>query len=240
MSYLSRNDIEQIAARVTNNYKRLPRFQGQAVEHIDPEILACELCGLRLDYVHLSRDGLTLGITSDGKVDVPVFGEEGEPILYFLDGDTILIEKDLKSAPEQRGRYNFTLMHETSHQILYRLFQSRTAPVHHRVVFYRGQAPQYPIQNWDEWQADRLASALLLPADLVWGALRKFGLETGIPILNKVFRPKEYKKFCEMAQFLGASKQALAIRLKRLGWLQKEYLRDPYALVDIVKEDDEE
>jgi len=43
-----------------------------------------------------------------------------------------------------------------------------------------------------------------------------------------------------MAQFLGASKQALAIRLKHLGWLKKDYLSDPYALVDVVKEDDEE
>lgn len=240
MSYLSRNDIERIAARVTNDYKRLPRFWGRAVEHIDPEILACELCGLRLDYFHLSRDGLTLGMTSDGRVEVPVFGENGEPILYFLDGATILIEKDLKDASEQRGRYNFTLMHETSHQILYRLFQPRAKPVHHRVISYRGQAPQYPIEDWSEWQADCLASALLLPADLVWAALQRFGLKTGIPILNKVFRPNEYEKFCEMAQFLGASKQALAIRLKRLGWLKKEYLSDPYALVDVVKEDDEE
>ena len=95
MSYLSRNDIEQIAARVTSDYKCLPRFQGQVVEHIDPEILACELCGLHLDYFHLSRDGLTLGMTSDGRVEVPVIGEDGELILFFLDGATILIEKDL-------------------------------------------------------------------------------------------------------------------------------------------------
>ena len=95
MSYLSRNDIEQIAARVTRDYKCLPRFQGQVVEHIDPEILACELCGLHLDYFHLSRDGLTLGMTSDGRVEVPVIGEDGELILFFLDGATILIEKDL-------------------------------------------------------------------------------------------------------------------------------------------------
>ena len=240
MSYLSRNDIEQIAARVTRDYKCLPRFQGQVVEHIDPEILACELCGLHLDYFHLSRDGLTLGMTSDGRVEVPVIGEAGELILFFLDGATILIEKDLKNAPEQRGRYNFTLMHETSHQILYRLLQPRAKPVHHRVISYRGEAPRYPIEDWSEWQADCLASALLLPSDLVWAALQRFGLETGIPILNKVFRPNEYEKFCEMAQFLGASKQALAIRLKHLGWLKKDYLSDPYALVDVVKEDDEE
>lgn len=240
MSYLAQNDIEAIAIRITNDYKRLPRFRGHAVKRITPEILTCELCGLRLDHYHLSKDGLTLGMTSDGKADVLVYGENGEPIIFLLDGATVLVERDLKDDPAQKGRYNFTLCHETSHQILSRLFPSSREGIQNRVVSFRGQALQYPIQDWREWQADCLASALLLPADLVWAALQQFGLETGIPVLNKIFRPEEYEKFCKMAQFLGASKQALAIRLKRLGWLGKEYLIDPYALVRIDMEEDEE
>lgn len=69
-------------------------------------------------------------------------------------------------------------------------------------------------------------------------ALIRFDLPSGIEILNKIYRPKEYERFCEMAEFLGSSKQALAIRLKRLGLLKKEYLQDPYAMVYIEKEDD--
>ncbi len=42
-----------------------------------------------------------------------------------------------------------------------------------------------------------------------------------------------------MAEFLGASKQALMIRLKRFGILKEEYLQDPHALVYIEKEEDE-
>ena len=67
----------------------------------------------------------------------------------------------------------------------------------------------------------------------------RFDLEQGIGILNKVYRPKEYGRFCEMAEFLGVSKQAMAIRLKRLGLLKKDYLQNPYALADVEMEDDD-
>ena len=57
--------------------------------------------------------------------------------------------------------------------------------------------------------------------------------------MNKIYRPKEYRKFCKIAELLGVSKQAMAIRLKRLGLLKKDYLQNPYALADVEKEDDD-
>lgn len=42
-----------------------------------------------------------------------------------------------------------------------------------------------------------------------------------------------------MAAFLGVSKQALAIRLKRLGLLKEDYLQEPYALLDIYPDKNE-
>ena len=84
-----------------------------------------------------------------------------------------------------------------------------------------------------------MASALLLPKEIVQRALLQFDLRNGIGILNRVYRPKEYEHFCRMAEFLGVSKQALAIRLKRLGLLKQEYLQNPYALINIEKEEDD-
>lgn len=239
MSYLSRKDIEAIAARVFNDYKQMPRFAGQPVARVDPVILATELCGLHIDHFHLSKDGMTLGMTTSTGLGVGVYDDNGQPCLYYLDGTTILVEKDLRDDPSAHGRYNFTLLHETAHQILARLFPNSPRAVQNRIVYYRGRSRQYPIQDWDEWQADNLASALLLPIEIVLGALLRFDLEQGIDVLNKIYRPKEYERFCEMAEFLGASKQALAIRLKRLGLLNKEYLKDPHALVYVEKEDDD-
>ena len=64
MSYLSRRDIEKIADQIFRDYKRLPCLEGQQADHVDPEILAHELCGLHIDHFHLSKDGLTLGMTA--------------------------------------------------------------------------------------------------------------------------------------------------------------------------------
>ena len=238
MRYLSRNNLEKIATRVFNGYKHLPQFAGQQVYHVDPEILAGGLCGLHIDHFHLSKDSLTLGMTAFKEIGVEVYDDSGHPLFYYLDGRTLLIETDLKDDPAQYGRYHFTVAHETAHQILADLHPTDRV-LQNRVVCYRGGSPQYPVHDWSEWQADNLASALLLPIEIVHGALHRFDLEHGIGILNKVYRPKEYGRFCKMAEFLGVSKQAMAIRLKRLGLLKKDYLQNPYALADVEKEDDD-
>ena len=196
MSYLSRSDIEKIATQVFNDYKHLPQFVDRQVDRVDPEILACELCGLHIDYFHLSKDGLTLGMTAFKEVGVELYDDSGQPCFYYLDGRTLLIETDLKKNPALCGRYHFTLAHETAHQILASLYSTNRL-LQNRVVYYQGRSPQFPIRDWDEWQADNLASALLLPSEIVLGALRKFNLEYGIDILNKIYRPKEYRKFCK-------------------------------------------
>lgn len=238
MGNLSRNKLEWIATQVFNDYKRLPRFVGQTVNRVDPEILACELCGLNIDYFHLSRDRLTLGMTAFAEIGVEVYDDNEHPFFYDLDGRTLLVEKDLKDDPAQYGRYHFTVAHETAHQILADLHPTDRV-LQNRIVCYRGGSPQYPIHDWSEWQADNLASALLLPAEAVIMTLQQFDLADGIDILNRIYRPKEYERFCKVAEFLGASKQAMAIRLKRLGLLKNEYLQNPHALADVEKEDDD-
>lgn len=239
MEYLSRKDLEGIASRIISDYKALPRFEGQKVQKIDPIILARELCGYTMDHAHLSIDRLILGVTSRDEVVIPVYDDNDETTLYYMDGSTFLIETDLKNDPTKAGRYNFTVLHEVSHQIISRLFPDRCGTTIKREMYYRGKLQRPFVQDWLEWQADNLASALLLPPDIVWAALHSFGLGDGIDILNRVFRPEQFEKFSAMADFLGASKQALAIRLKELGWLKKEYLQHPYEMLDVWKEEDE-
>lgn len=164
-------------------------------------------------------------MTAFKEIGVEVFDDSGHPLFYYLDGRTLLIETDLKDDPAQYGRYHFTVAHETAHQILADLHS--TDLVLQTALSVTEAAVRSPIHDWSEWQADNLASALLLPIEIVHEALHRFDLEHGIGILNKVYRPKEYGRFCEMAEFLGVSKQAMVIRLKRLGLLKKDYLQKP-------------
>jgi Zn-dependent peptidase ImmA (M78 family) len=84
--------------------------------------------------------------------------------------------------------------------------------------------------DWGEWQADTIASGLLMPRQLILESLPRFGLGERIDMLNRLYRPIEYKRFCELADYLGVSKQALSIRLKQLNLLGKDYLANPNEL----------
>lgn len=93
-----------------------------------------------------------------------------------------------------------------------------------------------PISDWEEWQANTLGAAILLPENLVKQGMYLFSLGEKIECLNKIYYPSVYKRFDALADFLGCSKKALAIRMKQLGLLKKEYLDNPFDLVTVYPE----
>lgn len=237
MKHLSRLDIEAIAERYIRAYMQLPEVQETTVYRVEPELFLTKVLGLNIGYVHLSYDDSLLGLTSFEKVTVNVLTGSDEEESILLDGNTVLVEADLKDDNRLRGRKNFTLMHEGSHQIFKRLFPNeyggvsqRTSPVrYYRVSNEKGGR----IRDWEEWQANTLGSAVLLPQNLISQGMYLFGLGERIDCLNKVFRPVEFERFSALADFLGCSKKALAIRMKQLGFVRKEYLDNPYDLVNV-------
>lgn len=237
MKCLSRKELEEIADRIIAQYKIYIGKQDTQMFTIDPEIIATNILGLRLGFEHLSLDGGTLGITTFSELGIEIFTNDGCDEIYFLDGHTILVEKDLNEDITLLGRKNFTIMHEASHQILKILFPNDYGAKVSRRYYYR-ETTSYkkPIDDWEEWQANTLASAILMPLGTVKYCMYLFGLGEKLKVLNKVYMPKEYEKFCNMASYMGVSKTALAIRMKQLGLLEKEYLRNPHDILDICVE----
>lgn len=241
MLQISRRGIEDIANRVLTSYKQLPEVSGEEITCVDPELLTQRLLGLKLDYCHLSIDGTLLGITSFSELGIEIFDDPNEQRFYFLDGKTVLIESELKEDAGRVGSYHFALSHEISHRILSMLFPgvyngNVNAPLM-CLVSNPYSVHEYEAVDWYEWQANTLASSLLMPRDLVIKGMKRYGLGERIKMLNRVFRPQAYKGFSELACSLGVSKQALAIRMKHLGLLEKEYLENPYALANIWMDD---
>lgn len=234
MQYLSQHDINVLGERIFSVYKRLPSLRDQPVERVEPEKLAQELCGLRIGYYHLSQYKSVLGVTSVACTGICVADDAWNVIVYPLDGRTILIEKSLREDVDSRGRFHFTLAHEVAHQVLDRLYPSKhpyiAARIHYSLAH---QKQKYPVRDWTEWQANALASVLLMPAELVMNALTQYDLMGGVKRLNRVFSPREYEKFCLVADTLEVSRQALSIRLKQLGLLGECYLDNPYRLADV-------
>lgn len=233
MGYYSRRDLESIARKVTKAYYRLMEQRGETAFRIDPEFLATGLLHLSIKRYHLSKDGEILGLTSPVEFCVEVYDDQMAPLFCTLDGNTILVEKDLwLDAP--LGRYQFTVMHEVAHQLLSRMERS------HKAVVYQSTADRSPVRDWREWQADVLASALLMPRDLVQRVLTIVGLPHGIYLLDKELFSDDYMRFRDAAATLRVSQTAFAIRLKHLGLLQYNDLHWPGGIVDIVREEDDE
>ena len=73
--------------------------------------------------------------------------------------------------------------------------------------------------------------------ELIDRYMDEFGLGRQIKLLNKVFAPKEYALFSEMAKRLGVSKTALSIRLDNLGMIGRNDFSNPYAPIHIDADD---
>ena len=185
---MSEEALETLAKLIYGAYAALPEADGIRVE---PELLAEKLLGLKVVYRRLSRDGSILGITAPAAVGVPVL-EEGGAGWFFLDGRTILLEERLRCPWASAGRRRFTLMHEISHRLL------------------GGQ--RFP----SEGQADYLAAALLMPEALLRRNLLAMGWRAG-PLPDRRLDPERWKAFAALAETMGVSRQALGIRMERLG-----------------------
>ena len=237
MPYLSRGKIEQIASRVVTAYCGAEPQASSTGGRICPEILAQKLLGLKVEYRSLSRNGSILGMTAFEKVGVRVY-ENNAPSYYFLDGHTILIDASLAEEGTNPGRRSFTLMHETCHQIFRMLFPAEYMPPAQcrKVCCCTSSMYGHRIRpiNWEEWRVNTLTAAILMPKELLIDQMHATGLGDKLRLLNKIFAPKEYEKFAAVAEAMGVSKAALAIRMKQLHLLDRDDLKDPYALVRVV------
>ena len=234
MKILKRTDIEAIGNRVYAAYQKLPKIAEQRmICAVDPDILLTDLLGLRVDYRHLSIDRRIYGATSTRAVRVMLCQEEFQEDFYFLDGKTILIETDLQKDSLMAGKCRFTKCHEASHHIYKMLYpqfygynDDETDPVLH---FSREPEKRTGIiTDWEEWQADVLASCLLLPEELVRQGMYQIGLGEKVECLNRIYCPDVYAKVNTLAQMLGSSITALANKMQRHGLLDRNQLHDPY------------
>ena len=224
MLYLSREDIDKFAESIISEYKKAEYPRGSLYYNVDPTTLA-QLYGIRIDYVHITRDGSILGQTSSGPFWTPIVDEDMNDILYYLDGNTILVDKRLLSSPKCTGRRNFTIAHELAHQFINRFYPSVYGSQCRTFCDYRRSTkPNKEIADWYEWQADALAAALLLPREAVEEGMFWFGLGTKMKVLSKKYSEYKYNRFCEMAEFLQVSKTALSYRMEQLGLLERNYL----------------
>ena len=198
-----------------------------------------KICGLHFAFADMSVTGSILGLTSYSDVDLTISVPRGNGSVqeFHLNGNIAYVDQNLANAGSV-GRLNFTLVHEAAHQILGMLYPEEYNPSAQPFICrLADERCSYPITDWVEWQTNVLTAYLLLPRELIDRYMDELGLGRQIKLLNKVFAPKEYALFSEMAKRLGASKTALSIRLDNLGMIGRNDFSDPYAPIHIYADD---
>ena len=222
--YLSKADIESLAQKVVSRYKSVMVPDKHLCYTVEPESFASVL-GISIDYQILSAKGSYLGVTSPSETCITILDDDRNEVMYFLDGNTILVEKRLTGSPRLVGRKNFTIAHEIAHQILYRTYPELYGVERRLLCDYRRSSQSHrAVTDWGEWQADTLAAAILLPEDAVRDAMFIFDLGEKMTVLSRKYSPNRYDSFCRMAEFLGVSRSTLSFRMEQLGLLERNNL----------------
>ena len=218
---ISKKDMDQEAA------KFLRKYCPEALEKPMPipvENIAELKMELDIDYVHIDEDCRTLGmmIFSDGPVEL-YDKQAGQYIRRSYRKGTLLVESNLSEAGS-RGRERFTIAHEMvhweKHQPRFEMLALRDQTLARacrcpRAKTNRTRTPE----EWMEWQADHLAAAILMPAEMFKQRAAEFKLKylAGVKYNNFPwgFSPSVIKDLVvnDLADAFEVSRQAAVAQL---------------------------
>ena len=225
---LSQRQLEEIAASTTKDFNRF--FFGDEADKPDRSALptpidqfAKNYLGLRVSFARLSPDGSICGVTAYADTEYKITELGITRTLALKRNQVILDESFIRSGNVQRlcAKRRFTLAHECAHQILFQLESEEVkASCEMKYSARTAYTPRElkTREDWNEWQANVLGAAILLPQKEVDLAMRRFA-ET--PLINYEGRYSygdhlTLRLFCRL---FGVSKTTASIRLRQLGYM---------------------
>lgn len=228
MYRLYKRDFDNIALMIMKEY--LPGSVDKIGE-VDINYLIKECLFLNVRSKNIAADKSVLGLIAFEDAKVPCYDLSYRPIELDLSAGDILIDMSL-SGNRNIPRRRFTLAHEASHWILHRSYHSPTNQKYEfRKPYLKTHSKDlerrftgFKTENdEEEWQANSLAAALLMPKiPFMEYALneiqRIYGEETDYLIDDQ---SEDYVIAVEnIAGMFNVSRQAAEIRLEQLDLLQ--------------------
>ncbi len=227
---LSRQNIEEIASVLVDDYRAACRLPGPGETGgpagVDIDRFAVGYLNLRINYQYLSPDNSFCGLTAFADTDY-TYEVEGRRRTIWVPQSQILLNElffwhDLRE--KLAGQRRFTVAHECAHQILYQMGEEegliacrRTAP--------GGDvsAPRQPRTeaDWNEWQANALGAALLMPLRDVDVAMRCLAPGRRLRESAGWFGRSDWFVIKSCAALFGVSPKAITIRLRQLGYVEE-------------------
>lgn len=227
---LSQKNIEEIAAAVTKDFnefyfgcssedtRRMAR--GTPIDQFAKEYL-----GMNVSFAHLSSDGSICGLTAYADTEY-ITEEMGVKRVIPLRKNQILMDASFIQPGQVYklcGKRRFTLAHECAHQIL---FQMESETVRSSCTQKYSARTAYSLrdlktrEDWNEWQANVLGAAILMPQKEIDLAMWYFTGGNKLINYEGVFAYRDKLSLTMLCQQLAVSKSAAVIRLRQLGYIE--------------------
>lgn len=226
---LSQIDLEEIAAAAIRDFREFctaaPDPKAQRSPAMPIEQFATEYLGLEVSYARLSEDGRICGLTAYADTEYKVL-EGGRARYIPLKRNQVLLDSRFIQRGQiqrQNGRRRFTLAHECAHQILFQLEADEQKTACRQRYLER---KTYSLQelktreDWNEWQANVLGSAILMPQREIMQAARELTRGKLLKNYEGWFAHSDRAILTRLCQLFGVSRSALIIRLRRLGCME--------------------
>lgn len=226
---LSQEDIEMIADGIIEDFKEVT---GIDTIFTPIDQLATNYLNLEVTFEKLSNDGNFCGVTAYEETSLTVnLGTTIKQIpirknQIILDSAFIHGNKIKKLC----GKRRFTLAHEVAHQILFQLANEDEKEHYKNAYFSRKMHSARSLKtsvDWNEWQANALGAALLMPRGSVYifMSIFKDALDS-----TQIYTNIDMSYCIEIfSEYFDVSKKAAYIRLKQLGYISSNSQEVAYA-----------
>lgn len=241
---LSKDKIEFLAEQVMSSYKPNRNFEAGA---LDLEHFIESYMDLDMDYKDLSHDRSILGMMVFDNCKIPIYDKEIDKAKYIdVDERTVIIDNSLLEE-EQLRRGRFTLAHEAAHWFLHRqiyqndknqisLFENqgnranKIPAIKCRTsdIAYGKKRKLETDDEFIEWQADHMASAMLMPknafAKVARSKFKSSQIVEGFYQIGTDFEMDLWASVMayELADLFEVSQKAANIRLVNLGFIRQQ------------------
>ncbi len=227
---LSHKQIEEIAAAVTMDFNKF--FFGDEAENgkrfvqctpIDQ--FASQFLGLTVSFARLSSDGSICGLTAYADTEYEI-EELGVKRTIPLKQNQVLLDDSFIQPGQVKklcGKRRFTLAHECAHQILYQYESDEGKAACRKKYAARSSFSLRDLkthEDWNEWQANALGAAILMPQSEMDLAMWYFSNDKKLINYEGRFGYRDKMTLSMICQQLGVSKSAAIIRLRQLGHLE--------------------
>lgn len=220
---LTREDLEIIAENIIFDFKK---ETGIDTSFTLIEQLATDYLKLKVTFERLSNDSGFCGITAYKDTQFKTVVDGYEKIIYIKKNQIILDSDfmEIGKIKELCGKRRFTLAHEVAHQILFSL-ESEEEKLKYNKMYSARKAHTIrqlkTFEDWNEWQANSLGAALLMPQASVNTFMTAFrmAIKDKMPIGftdMSLYSDFIVDSFCE---YFHVSRSAAIIRLKHLGYM---------------------